>query len=160
IINLAPLTNYFMRLRAYDGIPNISPNSAVASAVTLTPDTTPPTISITSPADASTLSDIVTITGTATDNVFVSSVGIFANNTLVGVASGTNPWTLTWDARILTNGPYTLKAQAWDGSGNTATASISVTILNPGQAIYNSSLRVPVCNTPVSQCNSAALLDG
>src|SRR5690606_13045459 len=48
----------------------------------LAADTTPPTVSITSPADGSTVNPPVTITASATDDTAVSSVAFYANGGL------------------------------------------------------------------------------
>src|SRR5690606_36884724 len=92
------------------------------------PDTTPPTVSITSPADGATVNPPVTITANATDPSGVSSVAFYANG--AEITSGTvsasgDVWTLSgWNPA---DGVYTLTAVATDNAGN-STTSASVTI--------------------------------
>ena len=49
-----------------------------------TPDTTPPVISITSPADSSTVSGSISIVALATDNIGVSNVQFYLDGVALG----------------------------------------------------------------------------
>ena len=89
-------------------------------------DTTPPSVTITSPAPptASTSSSRITISGTASDNVAVTSmywVNMQTNEsaTMPGGAS----WSFTAD---LVSGDNQVYVLAWDAAGNQATASIVI----------------------------------
>jgi glucose/arabinose dehydrogenase/PKD repeat protein len=96
------------------------------------PDPTPPTVSITSPTPGSTVSQVPTVSATASDNVGVASVQFFAD----GASLGTDlnpPYVVQWNTTGLANGSHTLTAVARDGGGNqTTSAAISVSTLNPG----------------------------
>ncbi len=94
-----------------------------------TPDTTKPTVAITSPASGATIeSTTVTIAGTASDDIAVQKVELSTDDTNWILASGTTSWSGTV---TLSNGPNTIYARATDTSGNTMTASVAVTLEIP-----------------------------
>ena len=97
-------------------------------------DTTPPVVTMTAPAIGMTvLGDSVTISATATDNVAVASVQFQLDGTNLGNAltSAGPSYSATWDSTKVLNGSHTLSALATDTSGNSATASVTVTVNNP-----------------------------
>jgi galactose oxidase-like protein/Big-like domain-containing protein/Kelch motif protein len=109
-----------------------NPDGSVSNASTFTiaPDTQPPTATITAPTGGSTVSGVVTLTATATDNVGVTRVDFYVNTTLVGSASSA-PYQVTWDSRSRANGDIALNAQAFDAAGNyRSSANVFVTIAN------------------------------
>lgn len=93
-------------------------------------DTTPPTISITSPNNGSTVSGIINVSATATDNVRVSHVDFTVDGAFVTTIPQA-PYTFSWNTTVLTNTSHTILANAYDPSGNQAAFSISVTVNNP-----------------------------
>ena len=72
-------------------------------------DTTPPTVSLTTPANGD-RSGTVTITATATDNVGVAGVQFLVNGVPLGAEDTTAPYTLTVPTTPANNGTYTLTA--------------------------------------------------
>ena len=68
-----PAGTYFYRVVAVDAEGNDSAPSNQSSA-TVTADTTPPTVSVTEPADESTVSGTVNVSANASDNVSVAGV--------------------------------------------------------------------------------------
>jgi hypothetical protein len=103
----------------------------VNNTVTPPADTTNPTVSITAPANAATVSgSAVSITATASDNVGVSKVEFRHGTTLLGEDT-TAPYSHSWDSTAVANGSYSLTARAYDAAGNTATSStVTVTVNN------------------------------
>lgn len=91
-------------------------------------DTTPPTVSITSPTGTIDPTP-TTITTTASDNKGVASVEMKVNAVSIGT-DVTSPYNFSWDATPYAGTTVTLKATATDLSGNTAIHSVSVTV-NP-----------------------------
>src|SRR5262249_38704461 len=59
-------------------------------------DTTPPTVSINSPAPGAAVSGIVSVQVVATDNVGVSSVSLSVDGTSLGT-DGTSPYSFSWN---------------------------------------------------------------
>jgi glucuronoarabinoxylan endo-1,4-beta-xylanase len=99
-----------------------------------TPDTTPPTVSIAAPTNGATVSGVAIVSGTASDNVAVSSVQVSVDNGNFSNASGTNNWTFSLDTGSLGNATHTLIAKATDSSGNTATSGSISIIVNNGSS--------------------------
>jgi carbon monoxide dehydrogenase subunit G len=93
-------------------------------------DTTPPTVSISAPANGATVSGTVTISASASDNVGVTRVEFFVDGVLVG-SDATAPYSVAWDTTQYADGSHTLTARAFDAAGNQATsAAVSVTVAN------------------------------
>ncbi|HZR28020.1 MAG TPA: alkaline phosphatase family protein [Terriglobales bacterium] len=96
-------------------------------------DTTPPTTSITSPANGATVSGTVAINATASDNVGVTQMQILIDG--AAAASNTNATSLSfnWNTTSVANGSHTLVSKAFDAAGNVGTSStVTVTVSNSG----------------------------
>ncbi|HLK62895.1 MAG TPA: Ig-like domain-containing protein, partial [Bryobacteraceae bacterium] len=93
-------------------------------------DTTPPSISISSPLPNSTISTTVTVSASASDNVGVARVQFLVDSTPIGAAILTPPYSTTLNPALFANGPHTLVAVATDHAGNSGSASIAITIAN------------------------------
>jgi len=91
-----------------------------------TADTTKPTVAITYPTNNNKIGGIITVTANASDNVGVTSVAFYLNNTLV-YNDTTSPYSATYNFNALPpNSNYTIKVIASDAAGNKATNSIIV----------------------------------
>jgi Big-like domain-containing protein/subtilase family protein len=116
--------------RATDEAGNTTDSATVTVTVDNVPDatdTTRPVVKITSPADGATVSKVVQITATASDDTAVSSIRLYLDGKLV--ASGTlSPLSYSWNTRKAAAGTHTIAAVAEDAAGNTATTSITVTV--------------------------------
>ncbi len=93
-------------------------------------DTEPPSIMFLSPANGAMVSGIVAVQVTASDNVGVTSVSIAVDGAALCALTGA-PYSCSWNTMTVANGAHTLTATARDAAGNTATASIAVTVGNP-----------------------------
>ncbi len=94
-------------------------------------DTTPPTISVSSPANNATVSSTITLSGTAADNVAVASVAVSVDGGAYQSAVGTTSWTYSLNTTSLSNGTHTIIARATDTSGNTGISStVTITVNN------------------------------
>ncbi|QQS59297.1 polysaccharide deacetylase family protein [Candidatus Peregrinibacteria bacterium] len=94
-------------------------------------DTTPPTVSLTTPTNGATVSDSITVQANATDNIGVTGVQFLLDGSPLQSEVISAPYTLSLDTKTITNGAHTLSATARDATGNTATATeISVTVSN------------------------------
>ena len=100
-------------------------------------DVTAPTVTITSPANGSSVSGTINITVNASDNNKVASVSLSVDGGSAISSSNNTPFTNTWNSGTVTNGSHTLNVTATDASGNRATNSIQVTVDNsaPGDII-------------------------
>jgi NADPH-dependent 7-cyano-7-deazaguanine reductase QueF-like protein len=121
-----------LRASATDANGNVGSSSSISVIVQNSVDTTPPTVSITAPANGSTDSGTITVTANASDNVAVASVQFRVDGNNVGAPVTFAPYTYSLNTTTLANGSHTLTAVAKDTSGNTATsAAVSITVNNP-----------------------------
>src|SRR5271154_646127 len=110
-----------------------SAGNATSSAATLTvtPDTTPPTVSITSPASGATVSGTITVNASASDNVAVANVQLQVDGANSGAADTSSPYNFPLNTTTLSNGSHSLTTVATDTSGNkTTSAAIPITVSN------------------------------
>ncbi len=116
--NLAPLT------------PNDGGATAMTEFFQAPPsiDRIPPTITIDSPSNHSSMSSPLTVTGTAFDNVAIRKVELRADGGSWAPATGTTSWT---GSLTLAVGNHTIDARVTDFSGNEKTVGISVAV-QPG----------------------------
>ena len=116
---------------AKDAAGNATTSAGVKVTVNASSDTTPPTVSITSPSNNSTVSSTVTVSATASDNVGVASVQFQVDGNNVGAADTSSPYNLSWNTTSYANGSHTLAAIAKDAAGNSAVSStVNVTVSN------------------------------
>ncbi len=113
--------SYTLMAKAYDAAGNVGQSADVP--VTVIKDTTAPTVSITAPANSSTLSGTTTITATASDNVGVSKVEFYADGVLLA-ATNVAPYSYSWNTASVANGSHTLTTKAYDASGNVGQSGI------------------------------------
>gem|GEM_PF-2736594 len=94
-------------------------------------DTTKPSVSLTSPTANQTLSNTVTLSANATDNVGISRVTFYVDNTQIGTYDISAPYSVSWNTTSVSNGSHTLTAVARDTSGNQTTSPpVTVTVSN------------------------------
>jgi galactose oxidase-like protein/Big-like domain-containing protein/IPT/TIG domain-containing protein/3-keto-disaccharide hydrolase/Kelch motif protein len=95
------------------------------------PDTTAPTVSITSPANGASVAGAISVAASASDNVQVAGVQFLLDGANLGAELTSAPYTVSWNTATASNGAHTLSARARDAAGNAATAaSITVTVAN------------------------------
>jgi Leucine-rich repeat (LRR) protein len=96
-------------------------------------DTTPPTITITSPQDGSTVYEIVTITCMSSDNEGVEKVELWVDGVSTGVTDNTEPYSLDWNTTTFEDGSHTIIVRSYDTSVNTMDSDpITLTVDNSG----------------------------
>ena len=103
--------------------------SGIVTGTGIGSDTTPPTMTITSPSSSPTYTapgSSLTLQGTASDNVGVTQVTWVNSRGGSGTATGTSSWTAS--AIALQLGSNVLTVTARDAAGNTATANLTVTL--------------------------------
>lgn len=93
-------------------------------------DVTPPTVSISSPTNGSTILGTTTVIANASDNVGVTGVVFKVDGTQLGSTLTIAPYSASLVTTSLTNGSHTISATASDAAGNASTASVTVTISN------------------------------
>ncbi len=109
----------------------VTPDSGEALQ-TITPDPTPPAVSITVPASGATVSgSSVSVSAAASDNVGVVGVQFELDGANLGSEVTTPPYSISWNTTTAANGSHTLTAVARDAGGNTTTSSgVTVTVSN------------------------------
>ena len=112
-------------------------NSTTSTPVSVTvanpvPDTTPPTVSVSSPAEGATVLGSVPVNASASDNVGVTSVQFTLDGANLGAADTSAPYSVSWNTATAANGAHVLRAIARDAATNSTTsAPVNVTVNNP-----------------------------
>lgn len=94
-------------------------------------DTTPPRVSVTSPRANASVFGTVNLAASATDNVRVASVTFSVDGVQIGQPDTSSAYGVPLDTTKLANGPHTVRAMAFDSTGNQATsAPVTITVDN------------------------------
>jgi hypothetical protein len=152
--------------------------NTAADTLTVTytpPDTTLPTVSITTPTSNSTYSSgnsLLSIAGTASDNAEVTRVSWTNSRGGSGICSGTSSWSES--AITLSSGQNVITVTASDAAGNTANDTLTVTYSPPdtppqiveqdsyphdAQGMDDGTLRVPIDTSIVTRIKSGDGID-
>src|SRR5438105_6468031 len=116
--------------KAYDAAGNTGTSTTVTVTVSNIADTTPPTTSITAPANGATVSGTTTVTASASDNVGVTRVEFYLDNVLQSTSTA-SPYQWSWNTTTSTNGSHNLNSKAYDAAGNIGTSTtVTVTVSN------------------------------
>jgi len=94
------------------------------------PDTTPPSVTISSPANGSTVNKVVKIKVNAADGSMLNKMEAYVDGKLLGSAACTSSscsGAFNWNANSSAKGSHTISAIAYDAALNQGKASISVT---------------------------------
>jgi hypothetical protein len=121
-----------VKYRAWDNAGNVEATNTQLIRVATTPppgDTTPPTVTLTSPTNGATVTGSIKITASASDSGSgVARVEFYVDGQLVGTSTAT-PYSVTWNSTKSAKGSHTIYAVAVDNAGNSqATAPITVTV--------------------------------
>ena len=105
--------------------------AAVAmSAKSPTPDTQPPTVTISSPTNGAAVSGLVPVNVSVADQSDVPRVDLLVDGNVI-LTDTAPPFAFTWDVTSRSDGPATLQARAYDAAGNVGTStSVNVTVAN------------------------------
>src|SRR5437667_8100757 len=99
--------------------------------VTVFNDTTPPAVSITSPASGTIVAGTISVTASASDNVRVVGVQFLLDGLNAGAEVTAAPYSVSWNSTTASNGSHSLTAVARDAAGNRATSvAVAVTVSN------------------------------
>jgi hypothetical protein len=141
----APNGPHMLAATARDAAGNVATSVGVVVTVNNVmtgPDTTPPTVSIMTPANGALVSGSTTVTANASDNVGVVGVQFRLDGNVLGSELTAPPYTVTWNTVASTNGAHTLTAVARDANGNFAqSVAVIVTVNN---AAPTAAFKIPV----------------
>lgn len=93
------------------------------AAHTTQPDTQPPSVAISTPAAGSAVKGTVPVTVTATDNIGVTQVVLYAGGQQVGIDT-VAPYQFSWDSTLVPDGSTVLSAYAYDAANNEGVSSL------------------------------------
>jgi peptidoglycan/xylan/chitin deacetylase (PgdA/CDA1 family) len=114
-----------VKFRAWDVAGNVETTMSKLIQI----DTTAPSVTLTSPSDASTVTGLVHVRATASDaESGVAVVRFYLDGNLLGTATS-SPFKVAWNTRKTSKGPHILYAVAINGAGQTQTSSsVQVTV--------------------------------
>ncbi len=111
--------------------------SKVITVAVQNADTTPPSISLSAPADGSIVQGNVTLSANPSDTSGISKVEFYSDSGNYLIATRTSsPWSISWATDPwVKNGYQTLVARTWDSAGNSAESRVTVMVDNPASGI-------------------------
>jgi hypothetical protein len=122
-----------LEARAFDAAGNVGRATAT---VTVSQDTTPPTVAITNPSQGSVVSSPISVSASASDNKQVAKVSLLIDGRQVAINSGSSV-SYSWDPyagakgqgrRRQASGSHSITALATDLAGNSKSVSVTVTV--------------------------------
>jgi len=100
-------------------------------------DVIPPQVTITSPQDSSTVTEIVTINCISTDNEGVEKVELWVNGDSTNVTDDTEPYSLDWNTTtyepyttIYEDGSFSITVRSYDENGNMTDSDPIILLVN------------------------------
>jgi hypothetical protein len=149
--NTTALANgsYTLSAKAYDAANNIGQSSTVTVTVN-NPDTTVPTVSITAPANSTTVNGTVSITADASDNIKISKVEFYVKNVLKKTVTSA-PYSYKWGTTTVTDGSYTLTAKAYDAAGKMGNSSPVTVLVKNDTKPPTITITSPIADSTVSR---------
>ncbi|AKJ03805.1 subtilisin family serine protease [Archangium gephyra] len=133
-------------------------NVATSTPLGVTVDNAAPAVTLTSPASGATLNGVISLQAEASDDVGVTRVEFLWDGGLVG-SDTTAPFGVDWDSTTQADGSHVLTARAYDATNKvTTSAAVTVTTSQIPSAVYDATLRVPKCATPVDVCDTTNLV--
>jgi hypothetical protein len=112
--------------------PATAVNATFSIYATYTTDSnpTPPTVTMTAPANGATVSGVRAVSANASDAAGVAGVQFKLDGANLGTEDTVAPYSINWDTTTSTNGTHSLSAVARNTSDLTATSTISVSVQN------------------------------
>ncbi len=128
--SLLPGSRHSLSAIAYDAAGNSTQTPEQNVTIAL-PDVTPPSVSFIYPRSGQVITENITVSVKATDNVGVTKVDFFVDGAYVHTDS-TASYTYYWDiSGYSNNSSHTLFAKAYDAAGNVGTTQVlGVTVVN------------------------------
>ena len=121
--------SHTLRATARDAAGNTQSHSVSVTVDNPVPDTTLPSVSLTSPAGGATVSGTTAVAAGASDNVGVAKVEFYIDGSL-RASDTTSPYSYSWNTTTSSNGSHTVMARAYDAANNSRSASRTVTVSN------------------------------
>ena len=128
LAGLAAGTQYHYRVKSRDAAGNLATSQDFSFTTPAAGDTTPPTVSVTSPTAGASVKGKIRVAASASDNVGVVGVQFQLDGKNLGSEDTTAGYSVVWNTSNATQGYHTLTAIARDQAGN-RTTSASVTVV-------------------------------
>jgi subtilisin family serine protease len=140
----APSGDYTLRAEAFDASGNQGTSTPVSVHVSGPPDTDPPAVTLTTPAEGDVLSEGVSLGAVATDDIAVAEVRFYIDGALLGI-DATAPYGAFWDTLAESDGTHSVLAEATDAAGNLGSSvPVTVSVLNtPSPALPTVAITSP-----------------
>ncbi len=103
-------------------------SSATVSSIFISSNNTAPSLAIITPIANTMVSGTIVISGTAFDNVAISTVDISIDGGTYRVAIGTANWSFTVNTTLWSNGNHTIGAYAYDPAGRESCWYCNITV--------------------------------
>ena len=124
-------SSYAFYVRCQDTSTNPTTSDFGITFTVAAPDSVPPTVSLTAPANGATVAATVNVNANAADNTGVIGVQFLLDGNNLGAEDTSSPYSVAWDTTSATNGSHTLTARARDAAGNQTTSTpVTVTVTN------------------------------
>lgn len=161
LTGLTPNTTYHYRAHATDASGNHA-QSGDLTFQTLVLDTAAPTVTLTAPGSGTVVSNTVSLTATASDNIGVAGVVFLVDGASVGAEDTTAPYSISWSTLSVASGTHTVAARARDAAGNqTESGAVTIAVGNEvSNGTFNLGDRVQVNIEPTLRVRSSAALAG
>ncbi len=121
--------SYIFSAKAYDTAGNVGISSSITVTVNnsaVSVDHTAPTVSISAPANGTTIGNSVTISASANDNVAVTSMEVYVDGVLRGSSTSGSITINKLNTRKLAKGAHTITVKAYDAAANVGQSAVSV----------------------------------
>src|SRR5262249_19112401 len=140
-IQAAPWLFFWNSTQATNGVHTLSAvardaagNQTTSAGITITvnngSDATPPVVVLTSPQADESLSGLVTVSATASDDRGVVGVQFAVDGINLGPEDTSSPYRIVWDTTKAVSGTHKVKATARDGAGNQSMVEVTVSVSN------------------------------
>ena len=116
---------YTLVAKAVDAKGNLGSSSSVSVTIDNVVDTIAPVVTISNPANGSTVKGTVVINASATDNESVTSMSIIIDG-VTKATSASGSISYSWNTGKVSSGNHTIQVNATDASGNVGTKIIQV----------------------------------
>ncbi len=112
---------------AYDAALNKGTSTPITVTVSNQGDIQAPTVIISSPKDGSTVSGLVNISASATDNIGVTKMELYIDGKLTkSYTAGTASY--SWNTKKVSVGNHSISFKCYDAAGNVGNASVSIVV--------------------------------
>ncbi len=117
----------------------LSPSTFYAMGSESSFDSTPPSVTLTSPLSGATVSSTISLVASSTATIGIQGIQFQIDGTNLGslvtaTSGGPTIYSKNWDTTQVSNGSHLVSAIAYDTSNNSSTATTSVTVANASQS--------------------------